>query len=73
MSRFGMQCKRCRYFLENMETLEQQKGMLRQGIFCLARKDVFADGKCDSLLDVYKAMAVEEVEDLKEKVIQIGG
>lgn len=52
MSRFGSYCKKCRCFVENIESEEVRQGMYKQNELCFAGMNVYDCGECRFFLDV---------------------
>ena len=64
MSRFGTYCKRCRCFVENIDSEEVRQGMYKQDRLCFAGEDPYQCGTCKFFLDIQ--------EPLDEIVREIG-
>ena len=52
MSRFGIYCKKCRCFRENISSPEVKAIMDRRENSCFAGEDVYASGECKFFLDI---------------------
>jgi hypothetical protein len=64
MSRFGILCKRCRCFRENISSQETKVMMDEQNELCLAGESPYQSRECRFFLDIE-----ERVEDIAKEAI----